>query len=82
MVDTDRIKSSYDNGVLLVTLPIAEQKKKKEIKINVTGPEAISPKLKSDRRGRVFFCRYAFIIDPWTVIRGRLKSADGKKGEA
>jgi HSP20 family protein len=36
-VDTDKIQSIYENGVLTVTLPKAEEKKKKQIKIQTTG---------------------------------------------
>ena len=34
-VDTDKIKPVYANGVLTVTLPIAEEKKRKQIKVAV-----------------------------------------------
>ena len=35
-VDTGKIKCEYENGVLSITLPKAEEKKKKQIKVNVT----------------------------------------------
>jgi HSP20 family protein len=35
-VDTNKIKCEYDNGVLSIILPKAEEKKKKQIKVNVT----------------------------------------------
>jgi HSP20 family protein len=35
-VDTNKIKCEYDNGVLSIVLPKAEEKKKKQIKVNVT----------------------------------------------
>lgn len=34
-VDTDKINPIYEHGVLTITLPKAEEKKKKQIKINV-----------------------------------------------
>ena len=34
-VDTEKIESTYDNGVLTVTMPKAEEKKKKQIQIKV-----------------------------------------------
>jgi HSP20 family protein len=34
-VDTDKIKPVYTDGVLTVTLPIAEEKKRKQIKVAV-----------------------------------------------
>jgi HSP20 family protein len=34
-VDTENIKSAYENGVLTVTLPKAEEKKRKQIKVAV-----------------------------------------------
>ncbi len=34
-VDTERISSGYEHGVLTVVLPLAEEKKRKQIKINV-----------------------------------------------
>lgn len=36
-VDTDKIQSLYDNGVLTITMPKAEEKKKKQIQVKVTG---------------------------------------------
>ena len=36
-VDTDKIQSSYENGVLTVTMPKAEEKKKKQIQVKVNG---------------------------------------------
>ncbi len=36
-VDADKIQSSYENGVLTISLPKAEEKKKKQIKIQVAG---------------------------------------------
>jgi HSP20 family protein len=36
-VDTNKIQSNYDNGVLTITMPKAEEKKKKQIQIKVTG---------------------------------------------
>jgi HSP20 family protein len=35
MVDTNRIKSDYEHGILTITLPKAEEKKRKQIKVNV-----------------------------------------------
>jgi len=44
-VDTNKIESHYENGVLTITLPKAEEKKKKQIQIKVTGgPKAIEGK--------------------------------------
>jgi len=41
-VDTNKIKSFYENGVLTIDLPKAEEKKKKQIKIQVkSGTKAI-----------------------------------------
>jgi HSP20 family protein len=34
-VDTSKVKSSYENGVLIITLPKAEEKKRKQIKVAV-----------------------------------------------
>jgi len=34
-VDTDRIHPIYENGVLTIILPKAEEKKRKQIKVNV-----------------------------------------------
>jgi HSP20 family protein len=36
-VDTEHIQSAYENGVLTVTLPKAEEKKRKQIKVAVQG---------------------------------------------
>jgi HSP20 family protein len=41
-VDTRKVESVYENGILTISLPKAEEKKKKQIKINVKGaPKAI-----------------------------------------
>jgi len=37
IIDTEKIKSAYEAGVLAITMPRAEEKKKKQIKIDVTG---------------------------------------------
>jgi len=36
-VDTNKIQSYYENGVLTITMPKAEEKKKKQIRVSVTG---------------------------------------------
>ncbi len=36
-VDVSKIQSTYENGVLTITLPKAEEKKKKQIKIQIGG---------------------------------------------
>jgi HSP20 family protein len=36
-VDSNRVQSSYENGVLTIVLPKAEEKKKKQIKIQIGG---------------------------------------------
>jgi HSP20 family protein len=36
-VDPNKIQSSYENGVLTINLPKAEEKKRKQIKIQLTG---------------------------------------------
>ena len=36
-VDANKIHSSYEDGILTITLPKAEEKKKKQIKIQVSG---------------------------------------------
>lgn len=36
-VDAGKIQSTYENGVLTITLPKAEEKKKKQIKIQIGG---------------------------------------------
>jgi HSP20 family protein len=38
-IDTEKIRSSYEQGVLTITLPVAEEKKRKQIKINVANKE-------------------------------------------
>jgi len=44
-VDAGKVQSTYENGVLTVTLPKAEEKKKKQIKIQIGGgPKAIEAK--------------------------------------
>jgi HSP20 family protein len=44
-VDSDKIQSTYENGVLTIVLPKAEEKKKKQIKIQVaSGQKAIETK--------------------------------------
>lgn len=42
-IDADRIEASYDNGVLTVTIPVAEQAKPRKVEISSGGsrPEAI-----------------------------------------
>jgi HSP20 family protein len=35
-VDPDKVSSNYEHGVLKITLPKAEEKKRKQIKVNVT----------------------------------------------
>jgi len=46
-VDTEKIESHYDNGVLTVMMPKAEEKKKKQIQVKVgTGPKEIEGKKK------------------------------------
>jgi len=36
-VDTDKVESYYENGVLVITMPKAEEKRKKQIQIKVAG---------------------------------------------
>jgi HSP20 family protein len=36
-VDTNKIQSHYENGVLTITMPRAEEKKKRQIKVSVGG---------------------------------------------
>lgn len=36
-VDVNKVKSDYDHGVLIITLPRAEEKKPRQIKVNVAG---------------------------------------------
>jgi len=44
-VDTNKIESHYENGVLTITMPMAEEKKKKQIQVKVTsGPKTIEGK--------------------------------------
>jgi len=44
-IDANKVKSTYENGVLTISLPKAEEKKKKQIKIQVTsGSKAIEAK--------------------------------------
>ena len=44
-VDANKIQSTYENGVLTIVLPKAEEKKKKQIKIQVaSGSKAIEAK--------------------------------------
>ncbi|KPK22348.1 MAG: hypothetical protein AMJ70_06230 [Dehalococcoidia bacterium SG8_51_3] len=44
-VDTNKIESHYNNGVLTITMPKAEEKKKKQIQVKVTGgPKAVEGK--------------------------------------
>jgi HSP20 family protein len=43
--DAGKVQSTYENGVLTVTLPKAEEKKKQQIKIQIGGgPSAIEAK--------------------------------------
>jgi HSP20 family protein len=44
-VDSNKVQSTYENGVLTIVLPKAEEKKKKQIKIQVaSGSKAIEAK--------------------------------------
>ena len=36
-VDSNKVHSAYENGVLTIVLPKAEEKKKKQIKIQIAG---------------------------------------------
>jgi HSP20 family protein len=46
-VDTNKIEPYYENGVLTITLPKAEEKKKKQIQVKVGGgPKVIEGKTK------------------------------------
>jgi HSP20 family protein len=46
-VNTDKVESSYSNGILTVTLPKAEEKKRKQIKVKVESkPKAIETSIK------------------------------------
>jgi HSP20 family protein len=38
-IDAEHIQSSYDQGVLTINLPVAEEKKRRQIKINVANKE-------------------------------------------
>ena len=40
-VDVSKVKSTYDNGVLAISLPKAEEKKPKQIKVNVGAKKEI-----------------------------------------
>ena len=39
-LDTDKVQASYDNGVLRLSIPVAEQAKPRKISINSTAPKA------------------------------------------
>jgi HSP20 family protein len=43
-LDTDRIQASYDNGVLLIKIPVAEQAKPRKVQVTAAdrGPTAIN----------------------------------------
>ena len=44
-VDSNKIRSHYENGVLTITMPKAEEKKKRQIQVKVdSGPKAIEDK--------------------------------------
>jgi HSP20 family protein len=44
-VDSNKVQSTYENGVLTIVLPKAEEKKKKQIKIHIaSGQKAIEAK--------------------------------------
>ncbi len=44
-VDANKVQSTYENGVLTIVLPLAEEKKKKQIKIQVSsGSKTIEAK--------------------------------------
>ncbi len=46
-VDTTKVESVYENGILTISLPKAEEKKKQQIRINVKGaPKTIEGKAK------------------------------------
>jgi HSP20 family protein len=36
-LDADRVEARYDNGVLTVTIPVAEQAKPRKVEVSVTG---------------------------------------------
>jgi HSP20 family protein len=36
-LDADRVEAQYDNGVLTVTIPVAEQAKPRKVEVSVTG---------------------------------------------
>jgi len=40
-VDTNKIESHYENGVLAITMPKAEEKKKKQIQVKVNGGQKV-----------------------------------------
>ncbi|MEV0720269.1 Hsp20/alpha crystallin family protein [Asanoa sp. NPDC050611] len=40
-LDTDRIEASYDNGVLTVRIPVAEQAKPRKVAVSTSGRKAI-----------------------------------------
>ncbi|MEV5961501.1 Hsp20/alpha crystallin family protein [Kribbella sp. NPDC051952] len=40
MLDAERIEAAYDNGVLTLRIPVAQQAKPRKISINPTGSEA------------------------------------------
>jgi HSP20 family protein len=43
-IDPERIESSYERGVLTILLPVAEEKKRRQIKINVADKELTTGK--------------------------------------
>jgi HSP20 family protein len=44
-IDTGKIKSNYENGVLTIVMPKTEEKKRKQIKVSVSGgPKEIEAK--------------------------------------
>ena len=45
-VDANKIQSSYDNGVLTITMPRAEEKKRKQIQVKVNSPKVLEDKKK------------------------------------
>lgn len=55
-VDTGKIESEYENGVLTVTLPKAEEKKKKQIEIKVKPTEGRKQATSAaeEKRGRLY----------------------------
>jgi HSP20 family protein len=47
-IDADRIAASYDNGVLTVTIPVAERAKPRRIQVGAgQGPTTITPEVTS-----------------------------------